>query len=151
VSGKETGQGGAVGAGALHAPGDGFAEPAGPGEQVLIAGGRGGDAAGADAAAELVAGMGDVNVEVGVDTDRDPGRGGACQADDGRLLSFAGQGWHARRPGGQHCDGSATGSYQVTFVRLPCRWWPRLKPTGRLQGTKPLGGGVRLSLRPPAR
>ena len=26
-----------------------------------------------------------------------------------------------------------------------------LKPTGRLQGTKPLGGGVRLSLRPPAR
>jgi hypothetical protein len=29
LSDKETGQGGAVGAGALHAPGDGFAEPAG--------------------------------------------------------------------------------------------------------------------------
>jgi hypothetical protein len=34
---------------------------------------------------------------------------------------------------------------------LPCRRWPRLEPTGRLQGTEPLGGGVRLSLRPPAR
>jgi hypothetical protein len=67
VGGQEAGQGGAVGAGAFHAPGDGLAEPAGPGEQVLIAGGRGGDAAGADAAAELVVGVGDVAVQVGVD------------------------------------------------------------------------------------
>jgi Transposase DDE domain len=34
---------------------------------------------------------------------------------------------------------------------VPCRWWPRLEPTGRLQGTKPLGGGVKPVPRPPAR
>src|SRR5215218_5366544 len=34
---------------------------------------------------------------------------------------------------------------------VPCRWWPRLEPTGRLQGTKPLGGGVKPVPRPPGR
>ena len=73
VGGEEAGQGGAVGAGALHAPGDGLAEPARPGEQVVVAGGGGGDLDGVDAAAELVVGVGDVDVQVGVDPDGDPG------------------------------------------------------------------------------
>jgi hypothetical protein len=101
VGGQEAGQGGAIGAGAFHPPDDGFAKPAGPGEQVLIAGGSGGNAAGVDAAAQLVVGVGDVQVEVGVDPDGDRLDGnGVCHAGDGRLLSLAGQGM-ARAPAGR--------------------------------------------------
>jgi hypothetical protein len=101
VGGQKAGQGGTVGAGAFHAPGVGLTEPAGPGEQVLIAGGRGGDAAGADATAELVVGVGDMAVQVGVDPHGDRlGCSGLCHAGDGRLLSLAGQGM-ARAPAGR--------------------------------------------------
>jgi hypothetical protein len=128
-----------------------LAEPAGPGEQVLIAGGGGGDAAGADAAAELVAGVGEVAVQVGVDPDGDRlGRSGRGHAGDGRLRSVAGQGWPARRPGGQPGDRSG----RQAPIRSPssgwrAQGWPRPEPTGRLQATRPVGGGVRLSPRPP--
>jgi len=64
VGGKEAGQRGAVGPGAFHAPGDGLAEPAGPGEQVLVAGGGSGDLEGSHAAAELVGCVGDMDVQV---------------------------------------------------------------------------------------
>jgi hypothetical protein len=102
VGGEEAGQGGAVGAGAFHPPGvDDLAEPARPDEQVLIAGGSGGGAAGVDAAAQLVVGVGDVQVEVSVDPDGDRLDGnGVCHAGDGRLLSLAGQGM-ARAPAGR--------------------------------------------------
>jgi hypothetical protein len=43
----------------------------------------------------------------------------------------------------------ATGSYQVTSVRLACRWWPRPGPTGQPQGTKPEDRRVRPSPQPP--
>ncbi|MFL5513237.1 MAG: hypothetical protein ACJ8CN_12510 [Gemmatimonadales bacterium] len=76
------------------------AEPAGPGEQVLIAGGRGGDAAGADLAAELVVGMGDVQVQVGVDPHGDPRRRRLCPGGDGRL-PFCGGMDGTHRPGGR--------------------------------------------------
>jgi hypothetical protein len=87
---KEAGQGGAVGAGALHAPGDGLAESPGPGEQVLVAAGGGVYLDGVHAAAELVVGVGDVDVQVRVDPDGDLWRGGVCHAGDGRLLCLAG-------------------------------------------------------------
>src|SRR6266704_2611017 len=38
--------------------------------------------------------------------------------------------------------GLVTGSYQVTFVRLACRWWSQLGPTGQIQGTKHEAGGM---------
>jgi hypothetical protein len=90
LGGKEAGQGGAGGAGALHAPGDDLAEPPRPDEQVVVAGGGGGDLHGVHAAAELVGCVGDVDLQVGVDPDGELGRGGVCHAGDGRLLSFAG-------------------------------------------------------------
>jgi len=43
----------------------------------------------------------------------------------------------------------ATGSYQVTFVRLACRWWSRVEPTGQIQGTQPVDERVRPSPQPP--
>jgi hypothetical protein len=43
----------------------------------------------------------------------------------------------------------ATGSYQVTSVRLACRWWPRPGPTGQPQGTRPDDSRVRPGPRPP--
>jgi hypothetical protein len=33
--------------------------------------------------------------------------------------------------------------------RLACRWWPRLEPTGQIQGTKPVDERVRPSPQPP--
>jgi hypothetical protein len=102
---QEASQRGAIGASAFHAPGLDLTEPVGPGEQVLVAAGGGGDPDGVDTTAELVVGVGDVEVQVGVDPDGDPPGCGLCDAGDGRLLSIAG-GWHARRPGRQHCDGS---------------------------------------------
>src|SRR5687768_1508682 len=63
---------------------------------------------------------------------------------------WLGRGWHARRPGGQHCDRSGR---QARIRSRSSGWrahgWPRLEPTGRLQGTRPVVGGVRLSPRPP--
>ncbi len=68
---QKAGQAGAVGAGAFHAPRLDLAESAGPGEKGLIAVRGGWDAGGGHAPAELVVGMGDVDVEVRVDPDRD--------------------------------------------------------------------------------
>ena len=68
---KEAGQGGAVAAGALHTPGVDLAEPPGLGEQVPVAGGGGRDADHGQAAAECVLGVGDVDVQVGIDPDGD--------------------------------------------------------------------------------
>jgi len=152
LGGKEAGQGGAVGAGALYAPGVDLAEPPRPGEQVLVAGGGGGDADGGHAAAELVLGVGDMDVEVGVDPDGELPGCGVCHAGDGRLLSFAGRGV-ARAPAGRTALRWvwATGSYQVTSVRLACLWWSRLEPTGQATGTRPVVRRVRLSPRPPPR
>jgi hypothetical protein len=84
-----------------------LAEPAGPGEPVLIAGGGGGDAAGADAAAELVAGVGEVAVQVGVDPTV-IGWAAVAWAMLVMAASLSVVGWTAPtgRPGGQHCDGS---------------------------------------------
>jgi len=71
VGDQEAGQGGAVAAGALHTPGVDLAEPPGPGEQVPVAGGGGRDADRGQAAAECVLGVGDVDVQMGVDPDGD--------------------------------------------------------------------------------
>jgi hypothetical protein len=106
VGGEEAGQPGAVAAGAFHPPGDGRTEPPGPGQQLSVAGRGGRDLQGVQLAAELVGGVGDVDVQVGIDPDRQLGHGGVWDAGDGRLLSSTGQGWHARRPGGQHCEES---------------------------------------------
>ncbi len=58
--------------------------------------------------------------------------------------------WMARAPAGRTALRGvwATGSYQVTFVRLACQWWSRLEPTGQIQGTKPVDERVRPSPRP---
>jgi hypothetical protein len=97
---QEAGQGGPVAAGALDAEGLDLAESLCPDKQVLVARRRGRDADGANAPAELVFGMGDVDVAVGVDPDRDTGRLGVCDGGDGHLL-LPGWGWTARRPGGR--------------------------------------------------
>jgi hypothetical protein len=62
---QEAGQAGTVGAGAFHAPCLDLAESAGPGEQGLVAVRGGRDAGGGHAPAELIACVGDVDVEVG--------------------------------------------------------------------------------------
>jgi hypothetical protein len=87
-------------------------------------------------AAELVVGMGDVDVLVGVDPDGQLGCDRVCHAGDGRLLSLAGVGV-ARAPAGRTTLRGvwATGSYQVTFVRLACLRWPQHEPTGQIPGT----------------
>jgi Winged helix-turn helix len=64
---QEAGQGGPVAAGALDAEGLDVAESLCPGKQVLVARRRGRDADGAKTSAELVFGVGDVDVAVGVD------------------------------------------------------------------------------------
>ena len=57
----------------------------------------------------------------------------------------------ARAPaGGQHCDRSGR---QARIRSRSSGWrahgWSRLEPTSRLQGTRPVVGGVKLSPRPP--
>jgi hypothetical protein len=94
--------------------------------------------------------MGDMDVQVGVDPDGELGRGGVCHAGDGRLLSFAGAGWHARRPGGQHCDRSGR---QARIRSRPSGWRAGggrgPGPTGQIHGTKPVDNRVRPSPQPP--
>jgi hypothetical protein len=122
VGGQEAGQPSAVAAGALHAPGDGLAEGARPGQQLPVAGGGGRDRDAGHGAAELIGGVGDVDLGVGVDADGELRRGGVCDAGDGRLLSVTGRGGTRAGRADSTVMGLATGSYQVTFVRLACRW-----------------------------
>ena len=91
-----------------------------------------------------------MDLKVGVDPDGELGRGGVCHAGHGCLLSLAGWGT-ARAPAGRTALRGvwATGSYQVTSVRLACRWWPRPGPTGQPQGTRPDDSRVRPWPRPP--
>jgi hypothetical protein len=92
--------------GPVHAPDVDLAKPSRPGQQVLVASGSGWNLEGVHTAAELIGRVGDVDIKVGVNPDGDLGRSRVCHAGDGRLLSLAGRGWHARRPGGQHCEES---------------------------------------------
>jgi hypothetical protein len=65
---------------------------------VLVAAWGGEDTDGVDTTAELIVGVGDVEVQVGVDPDGDPPGCGLGDAGDGRLLSIAGG--MARAPAG---------------------------------------------------
>jgi hypothetical protein len=86
VGGQEAGEGSAVAAGALHPPDDRLTELVGPGQQLLIAGRGGRDLEGGQRAAELVVGVGDVQLQVGVDPDGELGRDRVWDAGDGCLL-----------------------------------------------------------------
>jgi len=98
-------------------------KPAGPGQQVLVAGGGGGSLEGGHAPAELVGCVGDMDVQVGVDPMVSWGAVGC-----GMLVMAVSSAWRggmARAPAGRTALRWvwATGSYQVTLVRLACRWW----------------------------
>src|SRR4029453_14203653 len=150
VGGQEAGEGSPVAAGALHPPDDRLSQLVGPAQQLLVAGRGGGDLDGGHRAAELVVGVGDMEIQVGVDPDGELGRVGVWDAGHGCLGSLAGWGM-ARAPAGRTALRGvwAAGSYQVTAVRLACRWRPWLGPTGQPQGTRPDDSRVRPSPRSP--
>jgi hypothetical protein len=149
---QEAGQGGPIAAGALDAEGLDVAESSRPGKQVLIARRRGRDADVAKTSAELVFGVGDVDVAVGVDPDRDTSRSACAMVVMAISFSRVGDGRHPGRAGGHHCERSAdTGFYQVTLVRLTA---PERRPRRRADRSDSRAqsqwtAGVRLMPRPP--
>jgi hypothetical protein len=114
-------------------------------EQLLVAGGGGRDRDAGHGAAELIGGVGDVDLGVGVDADGALGRGGVGDRGDGRLLPGDGAGWHARRPGGQHGDGSCDRLLSGHLRRAGVPVGPRVGSTGPKQGTRPAVWRVRPS------
>ena len=55
---------------------------------------------------------------------------------------WLGRAWHAHRPGGQHCDRSGRQAHSRSRSSgWHAHGWPRLEPTGRVQGTRPVVGG----------
>jgi len=103
---QEPRQRGAVAAGALDPERLDRAQLGGPVEQLLVAGWSGGQLRGGKPPAELVFGVGDVGVAVGVHPDGDARRGGVCDGGDGHPPCSLWW-WMARagRAGGQPCDG----------------------------------------------
>jgi hypothetical protein len=119
VDGQEAGQGGTVGAGALHPPGHGLSQLMGPTQQLLVAGRGGRDLEGGHRAAELVVGVGDMDLEVGVDPEGELGHRGVWMLVTAVSVPWPGGGWHARRPGGQHCEESGR---QARIRSHPSGW-----------------------------
>jgi hypothetical protein len=84
---QEASQPGPIAAGPFHPERCHLAKSAGPVQQRPIAPRRGRDLRRGQVAAELVGGVGDVDIAVGVDPDRDPDRLRLCDGGDGRLPS----------------------------------------------------------------
>ena len=84
--------------------------------------------------------MGDMDVAVGVDPDRDACRVGVCDGGDGHLPLWLG-GWHA--PAGW-ADSTAMGLWAQASIRSRLLGWRRqaggrgVGPTDQLKGTKPV-------------
>src|SRR5512132_3718355 len=132
----------AVGAGTLHAPGLDLAESPRPRQQGSVAGWGGGDADGVQAATELVLGVGDVDVAVGVDPDSDAWRLGVCDGGDGHLPPAPCLGgWHA--PAGW-ADSTAMSLWAQASIRSGLLGWRckasgrGVEPTDQVKGTKPV-------------
>jgi len=101
VAAQEPRQPHAVGAGALNTPGVKLAEPTGPGEQATVAAGGGGHADGVQAAAELIFGVGDVDIAMGIDPHGHARGAGVCHRGHGHLLRPGAQADGTRRPSGR--------------------------------------------------
>jgi hypothetical protein len=150
LGGKEASERGAVAAGALHTPGVDLAQPPGPGEQVLVAGGGG---------RMLTVSRQRPSWSLAWATWRSRwvstptvtrGRSGWAMVVIAVSLLRSGGGRHA--PAGR-ADSTATGlAPQARRSRSP-GWWHRWRPqresTGLARGTRPVEQRVRRSPRPP--